>query len=322
MDFEPSARRGRALDQQMRVRVADTRDFVLGEVGEQLDVDYADAERLVERVRSERQSFNLFGIYYEIVLALENEDVDRAKLLARELFGQRPAGRTAIGTIESRDPAQVERLRRLILSDLGTATEPGAALLESTRKRLDDAFALLDRGFPEMSAEIRELLSEIIIAAGPEDPKALTFDGASSYMLWGAMLLNGRGQNNVLDTAQALAHESGHNLLFGFCSSGPLVDNPDEELFSSPLRKDPRPMDGVFHATYVIARMHQTVSRLLDAGVLDEREREAAIADLAAHQRNFDAGDRVVRDGARLTPLGAEVIDAARAYMASANELA
>jgi HEXXH motif-containing protein len=136
------------------------------------------------------------------------------------------------------------------------------------------------------------------------------------------MLLNGRGQNNVLDTAQALAHESGHNLLFGFCSSGPLVDNPDEELFSSPLRKDPRPMDGVFHATYVIARMHQTVSRLLDAGVLDEREREAAIADLAAHQRNFDAGDRVVRDGARLTPLGAEVIDAARAYMASANELA
>ena len=321
MDFEPSARRGRALDQQMRERLADTLDYVFGEVGEQLDVVFADAERLVTRVRSERQSFNLFGIYYEIVLALEREDVDRAKRLTRELFEQRPAGRTAIGTIESRDSAQVERLRRLILSDLGTTTEPDAALLESTRKRIDDAFALLDRGFPEMSAEIRELLSEIIIAAGPEDPKALTFDGASSYMLWGAMLLNARGQDNVLDTAQALAHESGHNLLFGFCSSGPLVDNPDEELFSSPLRKDPRPMDGVFHATYVIARMHQTVSRLLDTGVLDEREREAAIADLAAHRRNFDAGDRVVRDGARLTPLGAEVIDAARAYMASAAEL-
>jgi HEXXH motif-containing protein len=100
------------------------------------------------------------------------------------------------------------------------------------------------------------------------------------------------------------------------------VDNPDEELFSSPLRKDPRPMDGVFHATYVIARMHQTVSRLLNAGVLNEREREAAIADLAAHQRNFDAGDRVVRDGARLTPLGAEVIESARAYMARATQLA
>jgi hypothetical protein len=321
MDFEPSARRGRALDQQMRRRLADTLDYVFGEVGEQLDVDSADAERLVAGVRSERQSFNLFGIYYEIVLALEKEDVDRAKRLTRELFQQRPAGRTAIGTIESRDSAQVERLRRLILSDLGTTTEPDAALLESTRKRIDDAFALLDRGFPQMSAEIRELLSEIIIAAGPEDPKALTFDGASSYMLWGAMLLNGRGQDNVLDTAQALAHESGHNLLFGFCSSGPLVDNADEELFSSPLRKDPRPMDGVFHATYVIARMHQTVSRLLDAGVLDEREREAAIADLGAHRRNFDAGDRVVRDGARLTPLGAEVIAAARAYMASATEL-
>lgn len=322
MIFEPSAKRGLALDQQMRERLADTLNYVFGELGAPLEIDPAEAARLIARVRSERQSFNLFGIYYEMILAVEDGDLGRAKKLARELFAQQSAGSTAIGTIERRDATEIERLRRLLLTELGTANEPDPALFEATRQRVQQAFDLLDRGFPEMAQEIRELLSEIIIAAGPEDPNARTFDGASSYMLWGAMLLNGRGQNNVLDTAQALAHESGHNLLFGFCSSGSLVDNPDEELFSSPLRKDPRPMDGVFHATYVVARMHLTVSRLLDAGVLDERQREAAIADLAAHQRNFDVGDRVVRDGARLTPLGAEVIESARAYMARAAQLA
>ena len=96
------------------------------------------------------------------------------------------------------------------------AAQPDPQLLSETLDRTEQAFRLLDRGFPGMAAEIRQLLREIVIAAGPEDPKAPSFDGASSYMMWGAILLNARGQKNVLDTAQALAHESGHNLLFGF----------------------------------------------------------------------------------------------------------
>ena len=77
-------------------------------------------------------------------------------------------------------------------------------------------------------------------------------------------------------------------------------------------------MDGVFHATYVVARMHQTVSRLLQAGVLDPLQVKAANTDLAANRRAFDAGDQVIRESGRLTPLGAEVIETARAYMAAA----
>lgn len=322
MEFEPSARRGLALDQQMRARLADTLDYVFGELGSDLMIDGADRASLTARIRARRQSANLFGIYYDLVLAIEREDMNGARELVRELLCQDEPTGTMTGTVENRDPVRADRLRRLLMQGLEMATEPDPALFHATTQRIARAFDLLDRGYPDMAAEIRELLSEIVVAAGPEDPKAMTFDGASSYMMWGATLLNGRGQNNVLDTAQALAHESGHNLLFGFCSSGSLVENPDEELFSSPLRKDPRPMDGVFHATYVIARMHQTLGHLLDSGVLDESQRAAALADLAAHRRNFDAGDQVIRESGRLTPLGAEVIASARAYMESASELA
>ncbi len=304
----------------MRARLADTLDYVFGQVGDTLGVGRAEASAAADQIRAGGQSPNRFGLYYDMVVALEGDDVDRARSLARELLADAPAPELRIVGIEDRPSDAVARYRRLLVPGPEMAAQPPPAMLSETRERIGSAFALLDRGFPEMAAEIRALLRELVIAAGPEDPKARTFDGSSSYMLWGATLLNARGQTNVLDTAQALAHESGHNLLFGVCHSGSLVENPDEELFSSPLRADPRPMDGVFHATYVVARMHQTVSRLLESGALEGPAEDAAIADLALHRRNFAAADQVVREGARLTPLGAEVIESARAYMATADQ--
>lgn len=318
MDFEPSAERGAALDQRMRERLADTLDYLFSEIGEPLGVGADETSRLTADIRSRGQSPNRFGAYYELVLAVENDDLEAARRLAGELFAGSEPGRIRVASIEERSEAEVARYRRLLIPEPSMAAQPDPQLLLETLDRTEQAFRLLDRGFPGMAAEIRQLLREIVIAAGPEDPKAPSFDGASSYMMWGAILLNARGQKNVLDTAQALAHESGHNLLFGFCASGSLVENEDEELFSSPLRADPRPMDGVFHATYVVARMHQTLSRLLEAGVVPESEMEAALADLKAHRRNFDAGDQVIRESGKLTALGAEVIETARAYMAAA----
>jgi HEXXH motif-containing protein len=301
----------------MRFRLADTLDYVFGEVGNTLGIEPSAAHDLTQSIRETKQSPHVFGAYYDLVLALEADDIDAARDHASELFEHSPQTATSITRIDDRADREEERYRRLFLSDLHVEL-PDDALMADCRRRFDEAFALLEAGFPEMSAEIRELLREIVVAAGPEDPKALTFDGASCYMLWGAILLNARGQKTVLDTAQALAHESGHNLLFGFSASGPLVENADDELFSSPLRKDPRPMDGVFHATYVVARMHQTLSRLIEAGVLNSEQTAAARTDLAAHTRNFEIGDAVVREGGRLTAVGRETIEAAREYMARA----
>jgi hypothetical protein len=58
--------------------------------------------------------------------------------------------------------------------------------------------------------------------------------------------------------------------------------------------------------------------RLLEAGVLDQEQTEAARKDLAIHRRNFEVGDAVVQEGARLTDVGRQAIEAAREYMASA----
>jgi len=315
--FEPSAERGCALDRRMRERLGETLEYVFQEVGLHLKITPPAARAVVEQILSMPQSPHTFGAYYDLVFALERNDVELARTLAKELSLQVPSDSLAILPIDELPARQQDRYRRLLMSGMDYAVAPGAELMQAYRKQLSEGMSLLEVGFPEMAAEVRGLLREIVVAAGPEDPKAITFDGASSYMMWGAILLNARGQKSVLDSAQALAHESGHNLLFGFSASGPLVENADDELFSSPLRADPRPMDGVFHATYVVARMHQTLSRLLGSGALDEEQTSSARADLATHRRNFEVGDRVVRDGAKLTEVGASAIEAARQYMSS-----
>jgi HEXXH motif-containing protein len=173
----------------------------------------------------------------------------------------------------------------------------------------------MDAGDPELAAEIRALLREIVLAAGSEDPKAFTFDGASSFMLWGAILLNANRRTDPLEMVQMIAHESAHNLLFGLSADGPLVENLPDELFPSPLRPDLRPMDGIYHATFVTARMHRAVKQLLENGALPDSLKEKAHKELDGNVRLFTKGIETVERHGKLTPLGRDVICGATDYM-------
>ena len=97
--------------------------------------------------------------------------------------------------------------------------------------------------------------------------KLLQFDGASTFYLWGAVFVRVAGKSPV-ELAEALAHETGHLLLFGLTIGRPLVENSYDERYASPLREDPRPMEGLVHAAYVLARMHYTRASLLKSGAL------------------------------------------------------
>jgi HEXXH motif-containing protein len=316
-EFEPDAERAQMLDARMRSRLADSISYIFGEVGNELQVDDGVVAELVAQIRSHPQSPQRFGLYYDLVLAIDREDLAQARRLAASLVAPREPVTFRITRIQDASKDEAERYARLLLSDPGLAHPVTTAQFTAACARVNGSLGLLDAGFPAMADEIRTLLHEVVLAAGSEEPGARSFSAGSSYMLWGAMLWNAVEPLSRLDLAQSLAHESGHNLLFGLCTDGPLVENPDDEFYASPLRADPRPMDGVVHAVYIIARMHMTVQRLLASGVLEPRERAAAEEDLAIHGRNFEKGDRTVREHARLTPVGVRIMEAARAHMAA-----
>jgi len=321
VDFAPDAVQAAALDRHMRARLAASLRHIVAQADGRIAMDHAALEGFFARLSAGPVSARVFGAYCDLVLAIDDDRLELAEALLGDIGAapNRPADLVIHDLADARNDPVAERYVRLIDSDPAapfTVLPPAPADAAACRERIDAAFCLLNVGDPALAAEIRALIGEIVIAVGTDDPTALTFDGASAFMLWGAIVLNARGHRTALEMAQALAHESGHNLLFGLCADGPLVEDDDEPRYASPLRADPRPMDGIVHATYVTARMHRAVARLLEAGVLDAAATAEARASLGVHRRAFAQGVEVIDGHASLTGRGRAVMEGTRTYMA------
>ena len=93
------------------------------------------------------------------------------------------------------------------------------------------------------------------------------------------------------------------------------MENSPDELFASPLRSDRRPLDGIFHATFVSARMHYALAKSVTSGALNVREVSFATERLQAATSAFNEGRATLVQHARLTSLGKQALRAADDYM-------
>ena len=201
---------------------------------------------------------------------------------------------------------------------MGDEVAQFASVSESIAQRfaasVNEGLALLQAGSPELHGEIIGLLSEMLFAQAPAGA-VMEFDGASHYQFWGLLMLNPSHHQTPLAVAEVLAHEAGHSLLFGLTVDEPLVLNGDDELFVSPLRPDPRPMDGIYHATFVSARMAWAMEALADSGLLTVAEQQQARAEAAKDRKNFASGLQTVMQYGRLSATGEQIMDNARHWV-------
>ena len=260
-----------------------------------------------------------FARYYDLVLAIARDDLAEAnRLVAAMAAKPEPLGEFVVLPMGDERMGGLENLYRAKMETDASVSfhflPPPAELVAPFTARIANAMALFDTALPEISGEIRALISEVILAVGRPDT-AYVFDGGSSYMLWGALFLNPSFHDDRIQMAEVLAHETAHTLLFGFTTDEPLVHNPHDDLFPSPLRRDPRPMDGIYHATFVSARMHWVMSRLAASGLLKDEERSAALNAAERDGKNFQAGYETVQRFADCSKTGAALIAGAAEYM-------
>jgi len=318
-DFEPNAARAKSVAAEVRAGLADSLAAALSA----LDPDaHSRAADLIAAIRAGPVAPGVFGAYTELVEAIFADDADTARAIADELaepgFGRVDTLRVVTVTDADLGGGQADRYWRLMDED----REAGAALraltpdeFEAASARVRDALALLEAGAPELAGELGALVNEIVLVETQGDEY---FGGASSFQLWGALFLHFGPEATRYQISEALAHEAAHALLFGFAMGGPLVENPDEDRFTSPLRSDKRPMDGVVHASYVIARMHWWAARLVQSDLLEAAELGAVREAAERYVRLFAQGASVIDKHARFTPAGAAAFVSAKAWMASA----
>jgi hypothetical protein len=299
----------------MRWRLADSLAHIAERSSGSLAFDEVALSRLVAQLKAQhRFPPSTFALYYDLVDSLLKNSRCDAEPIFAELCQQTPVNSAC--EIISLDPAAIgaaalNRYRRLVDTDEVRRfqfTTPSPQLVRNFPKECKDAIAMMARAAPELSGEFSGLVCQIILAAGD-------FAGASSFQLWGALFINPEADHSIVSLIETLAHESAHSLLFGLMLDDCFVLNPDEERFESPLRHDLRPMDGIYHATFVVARMHYAMERLLASGLLDVADTKVAEAAMQRHRQAFTEGIATLNQNGRLTTHGTAIMASAADYM-------
>jgi hypothetical protein len=180
---------------------------------------------------------------------------------------------------------------------------------------IEDLKRSLPAALPLWSQELEELVDTIVLAASSGTEKV--FAGASAFDVWGAILVNPAYRSDRLHLAMTLVHESSHLKLFYAYLDDEIVLNAPDDRYASPLRRQPRPMNGIYHAAFVLARMARFIADALQAGVAETLFGDNATAVLEAELRNavthFDAAHSVITQHGLLSPKGAQIIAEAAA---------
>lgn len=259
-----------------------------------------------------------YGHYYALIRALQGERPDSAMAHIRHLAASprdpdagitirllgtgdftRPELRAAKANFTS-ESLRPEQLRPI----------PAAAALR-VRRALRGAMDIIRAHAPASWSDFSRITTEIIAASGSMRD-GMTFDGCSSLERYGSILVNMRRNRTPLVLAETLVHESAHSLLFALSCDEHRVLNPPSERYKSPLRIDPRPLDGIFHAAFVLARMHGFLAEIAESGSAPAPMRAEARKLAVRRRENFLDGYGVLAGHARFTETGRALIEDAR----------
>ena len=159
-------------------------------------------------------------------------------------------------------------LRQSYLDDIGLTNDlisPSMKSFIKTEECITEALSVMEEFAPEWVREFELLVSQILLAEN-SDPNKNGFGGASVFSAFGSLLINPKSNKDTATVFMTLVHESSHSRLFLHHLNDPIILNGGDEMYNSPLRSHPRPMEGIFHAAWVSARMVAASNCILNNG--------------------------------------------------------
>lgn len=131
----------------------------------------------------------------------------------------------------------------------------GNDLSDKAMKSFGVATELIKDIWPEAYQEMKLLISKVVWFSSN------SFWSSSEPSTFGAIYVNPLPSWTVANFVETIIHETGHHALMISQARSQFLLNPDK-MVTSPLRKDLRPLNGVLHATFVLSRMAEVMSRL------------------------------------------------------------
>lgn len=319
--LSPNAARVEEFDRNLRARLFDSFCHIAECVGLG-DDGRPNLDLLEGRLRGSSVSPWVFCLYSKLVAELSKDYSDSATSIVADIMAAAslPAGAGVVPFRDCTVPASWWDHFEVLFdtdSERHFAPEiPGPETFSLCKREVGEGLSLLRLADPPWHDEVRSLLPIIVAGSGPLDTADM-FNGASTFFFWGGSLINAQVRRSPVSIIDLLVHESSHLLLFGLSADGALLSNGGEERYTSPLRSDPRPIDGILHASFVASRVHLSMCRLLDSGYLTKDNEKRAAERRDHNARSARVGLDVLNENARPTELGEGVLDSLRSYWAA-----
>ena len=325
--FNPSAATGVTLRAALNRGLADSLEYLFGVCRQYFDIPESKVDVLTSRLRnSSRETPHLYALHFTLIEALQAVRLDEAAEIVQRIVGSDEATSSVVFArlCSAELPWNVGDVARCFANEQDSMfeyVEPDRRLADQTLARLRRSLELVSRFAPDVAAEFRELVTTVIVARGVA-AKAGTqsdveFGSVTALRAFGAILFNADCSVPELDLATALIHEQAHTVLFALSPNEGVVRNPDSERYTSPLRPDPRPLEGIFHQVFVLARMVHGMQLALDSKVLSAMQQTAANEFISANVPRYFDGQAVVRQHALLTGEGEFALQSADDFMAA-----
>lgn len=126
--------------------------------------------------------------------------------------------------------------------------------------KFSEACKIVSNVWPEMEFNIANTLRNIHIIESPYDDKHVSCTAANFF---GSILVS-FGNEYLL--AEAIVHEYSHNVLNMVIANGEMFNGnvPEEEIYYSPWRNDPRHISGLLHAVFVFNNVCKLFDKIMN----------------------------------------------------------
>ena len=316
----PCAARAEYIDRKLRTRLSDSFRHIADcvDLG---DDSSAKLNFLEDRLGHSSVSPWVFCLYSKLVAELSNNISDGASAIVFDLATA--VALPAAGIVPLGDGTVSRSWWNHFHVIFDTDGErpfnpqiPSPESFSHCQREVQEGLALLQVADPDWYDEVRSLLRMIVLGSARLDTDEL-FNGASTFFFWGGSLINAELRRSAVSIVDLLVHESSHLLLFGLSADGALLINSGEDRYTSPLRFDARPIDGILHGCFVASRVNLAMSRLLDSGALTEENRQRAVERRKLSAKTGRIGLCVLNEHAKPTEFGQSVLETLRSYWAT-----
>ncbi|WP_440993467.1 aKG-HExxH-type peptide beta-hydroxylase [Cysteiniphilum litorale] len=311
----PNIMHANKLNQLVRQTICQKLALIIQQISEQINLDFTtELKGFVEPKTNQNYSVNpsLFFYYFQLKEAIATGDLNTILDIVNLIFQERKflmlendiskRINTAI-TSEWELQAITNYARNDQISEFGMRNKFEIirpifySELEKQKKYVMEALSILKLSDTTHYHAITENLNAIKLFTGTV--RAFSFQAIHGNIY---IRCPEKSDDPTAYYLEHIVHECAHQHLFALQLIDPVVLNKSHELFPAPIRKQKRPMNGIFHACFVLARMMHCFRKLdghLDAKTNDEF--------LNRIQGWFNSSYQTVKEHAKLSDKGKEI---------------